>query len=337
VVQLTDQLETANLAGAEHAPAGSSVQAVRQPSIFARTIRSIRKNGTLFLMALPGLALLFIFQYMPLPGIIIAFKNYRTSQGIFGSDWIGLKNFEYLFATDAAVRITTNTIFLNTVFIVTGLLASLTIALLLNEVRSRHLARAYQSSVFFPYFVSWVIVGYFGFAFLNGDSGLLNKWMEKVGLATVSWYSSPQYWPTILTAAHIWKSAGYWSIIYLAGMMGINTEYYEAAQIDGASRWQQITGITLPLLMPIILINVLLSIGRIFYADFGLFYYVTRDSSLLYKTTDVIDTFVFRGLRSMGDFGMAAAAGLYQSVVGFVLIFVANWVVKRIDPEKSIF
>ena len=178
----------------------------------------------------------------------------------------------------------------------------------------------YQSSVFFPYFVSWVIVGYFGFAFLNGDSGLLNKWMTQAGLDTVSWYSAPKYWPYILTAAHIWKSAGYWSIIYLAGMMGINTEYYEAAQIDGASRWQQIKGITLPLLMPIILINILLSIGRIFYADFGLFYYVTRDSSMLYKTTDVIDTFVFRGLRSLGDFGMAAAAGLYQSIVGFVLI-----------------
>lgn len=303
----------------------------------SRLARSIRKNGTLFLMALPGLVLLLVFHYMPLPGIVIAFKNYRTSQGIFGSDWIGLKNFEYLFATDAAVRITTNTLFLNAIFIVTGLLASLTIAILLNEVRSRYLARFYQSSVFFPYFVSWVIVGYFGFAFLNGDSGLLNKWMERSGLTPVSWYSSPQYWPYILTAAHIWKSSGYWSIIYLAGMMGINTEYYEAAQIDGASRWQQIWSITLPLLMPIILINVLLSIGRIFYADFGLFYYVTRDSSLLYKTTDVIDTFVFRGLRSMGDFGMAAAAGFYQSVVGFVLVFTANWIVKRIDPEKSIF
>ena len=194
-----------------------------------------------------------------------------------------------------------NPVTMNTVFIITGLLASLTIALLLNEVRSRHLARVYQSSVFFPYFVSWVIVGYFGFAFLNGDSGLLNKWMTQAGLDTVSWYSSPKYWPYILTASHIWKTAGYWSIIYLAGMMGINTEYYEAAQIDGASRWQQIKGITLPLLMPIILINILLSIGRIFYADFGLFYYVTRDSSMLYKTTDVIDTFVFRGLRSMGD------------------------------------
>ena len=329
-------IDLADRTNSKPQPAGMARTAQRS-SPLSRIVRSIRKNGTLFLMALPGLALLFVFQYMPLPGIVIAFKNYRTSLGIFGSDWIGLKNFEYLFTTDAAVRITTNTIFLNTAFIITGLLASLTIALLLNEVRSRHLARVYQSSVFFPYFVSWVIVGYFGFAFLNGDSGLLNKWMTQAGLDTVSWYSAPKYWPYILTAAHIWKSAGYWSIIYLAGMMGINTEYYEAAQIDGASRWQQIKGITLPLLMPIILINILLSIGRIFYADFGLFYYVTRDSSMLYKTTDVIDTFVFRGLRSMGDFGMAAAAGLYQSVVGFVLIFVANWVVKRIDPEKSIF
>lgn len=337
MIRLAAQSQARNRARLSPTPPGSVAAAQSRPSIVVRLARSIRKNGVLFLMALPGLALLFVFHYMPLPGIVIAFKNYRTSQGIFGSDWIGLKNFEYLFATDAAVRITTNTLFLNTVFIITGLLASLTIAILLNEVRARYLARFYQSSVFFPYFVSWVIVGYFGFAFLNGDSGLLNKWMERAGLETVSWYSSPQYWPYILTAAHIWKSAGYWSIIYLAGMMGINTEYYEAAQIDGASRRQQIWSITLPLLMPIILINILLSIGRIFYADFGLFYYVTRDSSMLYKTTDVIDTFVFRGLRSMGDFGMAAAAGFYQSVVGFVLVFAANWVVKRIDPEKSIF
>ncbi|MCU0502285.1 MAG: ABC transporter permease subunit [Anaerolineae bacterium] len=233
----------ANQGNSKHQPVGLPSTA-RRSSPLTRIVKSVRKNGTLFLMALPGLALLFVFQYMPLPGIIIAFKNYRTSQGIFGSDFIGLKNFEYLFTTDTAVRITTNTIFLNTVFIITGLLASLTIALLLNEVRSRYLARFYQSSVFFPYFVSWVIVGYFGFAFLNGDSGLLNKWMTQAGLDTVSWYSAPKYWPYILTAAHIWKSAGYWSIIYLAGMMGINTEYYEAAQIDGASRWQQIKGIT---------------------------------------------------------------------------------------------
>ncbi len=337
MIRLTDQFEAKSEVGPASIPVDPTTDAIRQPSIFARIERSLRKNGPLFLMALPGLVLLFVFQYMPLPGAIIAFKNYRTSEGIFGSEWIGLKNFEYLFKTDTAIRITTNTLFLNGIFIVTGLIASLTIALLLNEVRSRSAARVYQSSVFFPYFVSWVIVGYFGFAFLNGDNGLLNKWMTQIGAEPISWYSTPKYWPYILTAAHTWKSAGYWSIIYLAGMMGINVEYYEAAQIDGASRWKQITGITLPLLMPIILINVLLSIGRIFYADFGLFYYVTRDSSLLYRATDVIDTFVFRGLRSMGDFGMAAAAGVYQSIVGFVLIIVANWIVKRIDPEKSIF
>jgi putative aldouronate transport system permease protein len=172
---------------------------------------------------------------------------------------------------------------------------------------------------------------------LNSDNGLINSTLVKMGLQPISWYSKPQYWPFVLTVVHLWKSSGYWSIIYLAAILGISTEYYEAAMIDGASRLQQTLRITLPLLMPLIIINVLLSVGRIFFADFGLFYYVTNDSSMLYPTTDVIDTYVFRALRSMGDFGMAAAAGLYQSVVGFVLIVLSNWVVKRIDPEKSLF
>jgi putative aldouronate transport system permease protein len=308
------------------------------PSPFMRRlVRNIQKNGVFFLMSLPGLALLFVFSYLPLPGIIIAFKNFKAAKGLFGSDTVGFKNFEFLFSSATAWRITSNTLFLNSIFIITGIAMSLGIALMLNEVRKAGLARFYQSAIFFPYFVSWVIVGMFSFAILNADNGMINSMLEKLGFEPVLFYSSPEYWPVILTIVHLWKSSGYWSIVYLAAIMGINTEYYEAAMIDGASRWQQITSITLPLIMPLIIINVLLSVGRIFYADFGLFYYVTNDNSQLYPTTDVIDTFVFRALRSMGDFGMSAAAGLYQSVVGFILIVVSNWVVKRIDPEKSLF
>lgn len=303
----------------------------------ARHSRQIKKSRTFLLMAAPGLLLLLVFNYLPMPGIIIAFKNFKTNKGILGSDWVGLRNFEFLFGSDTAWRITANTLLLNSLFIATGIATSLAIALLLNEVRVRGLARFYQSSVFFPYFVSWVIVGYFGFALLNSDNGLINSALEHFGLEGVAWYREPEYWPFILTVTNLWKTAGYWSIIYLAAMYGIGQEYYEAAMIDGASRWQQVRYITLPMLLPLIITNFLLSVGRIFFADFGLFYYVTRDSSMLYRSTDVIDTYVFRALRQVGDYGMAAAAGLYQSIVGFVLVVLANWTVKRIDPEKSLF
>lgn len=300
-------------------------------------LTDLRRNAAFLLMALPGLLVLFLFSYLPMFGVVIAFKNFKANLGIWGSQWVGLKNFEFLFATDTAWRITRNTLALNAVFIVTGVIAAIALALLLNEVRIKLLARFYQSAVFFPYFISWVIVGLFGYAFLNNDNGLLNTVLEQLNLSPIRWYNKPEYWPTILTVVNLWKNSGYWSIIYLAAMLGISQEYYEAAEIDGASRWQQIMRITVPLLTPVIIINILLSVGRIFYADFGLFYYVTRDTSVLYKTTDVIDTYVFRALRQMGDFGMAGAAGLYQSLVGFVLVIAANWVVKRIDREKSVF
>jgi putative aldouronate transport system permease protein len=303
----------------------------------SKFLEDLKRNAPFLIMSLPGMVVLFLFSYLPMFGIIIAFKNFKANKGIWGSEWVGFKNFEFLFGSDTAWRITSNTLLLNTVFIITGVISAIALALLLNEVRTRFLARFYQSSVFFPYFISWVIVGLFGYAFLNTDNGMLNTLLKQWGLDPIRWYSKPEYWPAILTVTNLWKNSGYWSIIYLAAILGISQEYYEAAEIDGASRLQQILRITVPLLTPVIVINVLLSVGRIFYADFGLFYYVTRDTSVLYRTTDVIDTFVFRALRQMGDFGMAGAAGLYQSVVGFVLVILANYVVKRIDREKSVF
>lgn len=305
----------------------------------ARLNRWRRRNGTLLLMALPALLLLFVFAYLPMLGIIIAFKDYRAAKGIFDSDWIGFKNFEFLFGSGDAWKIIFNTLFLNGLFIVTMTIAALGIAILMNEIRERNkwLTNFYQSALLLPHFISYVIVSYFVFAFLNSDNGMINHVITSAGGEPVSWYTSPQYWPAILTSVNLWKHAGFNSIIYLSGILAINPDYYEAARIDGANKWQQIKGITLPLLTPLVIITTLLAIGRIFYADFGLFFQVPRDNSLLYSTTDVIDTYVFRALRVTGDVGQAAAAGFFQAVVGFVLVLLANWAVRRVDKEKSLF
>ena len=226
---------------------------------------------------------------------------------------------------------------MNALFIVTGTLGAIGVALLMNEVHGQFRSRIYQSSMFFPNFISIVIVSYFVFAFLSTDQGLVNNILKSAGAEPILWYQSPEYWPVILVIVNVWKGVGVGSIIYLATMIGINPEFYEAARIDGANKLEQIRYITLPLLVPVITILTLLSIGRIFYADFGLFYIVTRDTTTLYPTTDVIDTFVYRALRQLGDVGMAAAAGFTQSVIGFVLVLVSNLVVRKIDPDKALF
>jgi putative aldouronate transport system permease protein len=296
------------------------------------------KNISLLAMALPGILQIFIFAYLPMFGLVIAFKDYRFNLGIFGSKWVGFENFRFLFARGVAWRITYNTVVLNALFIATTLVVSLAVALLLNEIHKSLAARFYQTALFLPYFISWVIAGYFVFGLLSmSPMGWVNRLMVAVGLEPIRWYNSPQYWPAILTLTNLWKGIGFWSIIYLAGIVGINPEYYEVATIDGANKFQQIRYITLPLLMPLVIINLLLQVGRIFYADFGLFFNVTQDRSMLYKTTDVIDTFVYRSLREISDIGMAAAAGFYQAVVGLVLIGLVNWLVRRIDREKALF
>jgi len=288
-------------------------------------------------MAAPGLLLIFIFAYAPLPGIAIAFKNYRFNLGIWGSEWTGFTNFGYLFATKLTGRVLFNTLFMNALFIITGTTAGLILALLMNEVHHTVRARFYQSAMFFPSFISAVIISYFVLALLTTDTGMVNHLLVQAGQQPVPWYSSPEYWPVILVLINLWKSAGFGSILYLAGMVGINPEYYEAAKLDGASKLNQVLYITLPLISPVIVIMTLLAIGRIFYADFGLFYVVTRNTPQLYPSTDVIDTFVYRSLKQLGDVGMAAAAGFAQSIIGFVLVLLTNMIVRRIDPDKALF
>lgn len=238
--------------------------------------RNLQTNLTLSLMALPGILMLLVFAYLPMVGLVIAFKDYRFADGIWGSAWVGFDNFRFLFGTDTAWRITRNTLLMNSLFIASSTVASLVIALLMNEVYTSGLSKYYQTMLFFPYFISWVIVSYFVFGFLNDQTGIANQTLTALGQEKIAWYRESAYWPAILTAAHLWNGMGFGSIVYLAGMLGIDTTYYEAAKIDGANKWQQIRYITLPLILPLIIILVLLAIGRIFNADFGLFFFVPR-------------------------------------------------------------
>jgi putative aldouronate transport system permease protein len=299
----------------------------------------LRSNGILLLMGAPALLLLLLFNYIPLVGLVTAFENYRPRSGILHSSWVGLQNFSYLFTGGDAWRITWNTVLMNALIIAATLVVSLALALMLNEIRERspRVAKLYQSAMFLPFVVSWVVVSYFALAFLDADNGLVNHLLHAVGGKPVDWYSDPGPWRIILVVVAVWKGVGFWVVAYLAAILAINPEFYEASAIDGATRWQQTRRITLPLLAPLISVNLLLSLSHIFHADFGLFFQVPRNSTPLYPVTDVIDTYVYRSLTSLGDVGMSAAAGLYQAFVGFVLVVTANWLVRRRDADKALF
>ncbi len=299
---------------------------------------SFRRYLPLFLMMIPGLLYLLINNYIPMAGLVIAFKDIDYSVGILKSPWCGLKNFEYLFKTSDAMIITRNTICYNAVFIALTTFFAVITAVLLNELKSRFLLKLYQSLILLPYLISMIIVAYLVYAVLSVDTGFFNNSiLPFLGLDGIDWYSRPEFWPFILTFVNLWKNVGYLCIIYFASLVGIDQECYEAAMLDGASRLQQIRHITIPLLKPVIITMVLLQIGRIFYADFGLFYQVPMNSGLLYRTTNVIDTYVYRGLLQIGDIGMASAAGMYQSIVGFCLVMLANTLVRKIDPDNALF
>ncbi|MGG4146461.1 ABC transporter permease subunit [Paenibacillus algorifonticola] len=300
--------------------------------------RTFFKYLPLTLLMLPGLAYLLINNYLPLLGMFIAFKNINYSQGIFASDWVGFSNFVYLFKTSDAFIITRNTILYNAVFIILGTVLAIAFAILLNEVRRKVLSRFYQSVIVLPHLISFVVVGYLAYAAFSMETGFMNKTiLPLLGIDEISWYTEPKYWPYILTIVHLWKSVGFSCIIYLASIISIDTEYYEAATLDGASKWQQIRAITIPLITPVIVMLMLLGIGRIFYSDFGLFYQVPMNAGAIADTTNVIDTYVYRGLMVLGDIGMASAAGVYQSLVGFVLVLGANYIVRKINRENALF
>ncbi len=297
---------------------------------------NIRKYMPLYLMMLPGVIYLLINNYLPMTGLIIAFKNVNFQKGILASEWVGLDNFKYLFASSDAWLITRNTILYNVSFIILNLVISVGIAILLSQVRSKKGVKFYQSAVLLPYLLSYVIVSYLVYAFIGND-GFINGLLQKAGLHTVSFYSESKYWPLILIFVNTWKSIGYYCVIYMASIIGFDKTYYEAAELDGAGKLQQIRYITLPLLKTTMITMTLLSVGRIFYSDFGLFYQVTKNSGAIFNTTSVIDTYVYNGLIKLGDVGMSSAAGAYQSLVGFCIILVANAITRKISRDDALF
>ena len=295
-----------------------------------------KRWAPLYLMMAPGLIYLFINNYMPMAGLVVAFKNYNVVDGIFGSPWAGLSNFTYLF--NDAWTITRNTLLYNIVFIIINLILGIAFAIFICDIRSKACKTIYQSAILLPFLMSIVIVSYITFAFFGGDNGMLNKTiLTFFGKEAINWYSESKYWPVILVIVNTWKGVGYGCLIYISSISGIDPSFYEAAELDGASKWKQIRYITLPSIMPSVITLTLLNIGRIFYSDFGLFYQVTQNYGQLYDTTNVIDTYVYRALLQSGNIGMASAAGFYQSIVGFACVLLANVVVRKLSPENAMF
>ena len=303
-----------------------------------KALRSLRRYWPLYLMLLPGTVYLIINNYIPMTGIVVAFKQYNARDGLYKSPNIGFKNFEFLFKTKDALLITRNTVLYNLVFIVLGALLAISVAIILNEICSRRAKQVYQTFILIPFLISMVVVSYLVFAFLSNGSGFINNTiLPALGKEPVSWYSEPKYWPFILIFVNAWKTVGYNCILYYATICGIDHSLYEAAVMDGASRWQRVIYITLPCLKSTIIILTLMNLGNIFRSDFGLFYQVPMNSGSLLEVTNTIDTFVYRGLMQTNNIGMSSAAGVYQSIVGFILVFAANMVVRRIDSESSLF
>lgn len=303
---------------------------------FIRELKEFKKNKELFLIGLPGMIMLFIVAYLPMFGLILAFKKYSYDKGIWGSPWAGLDNFKFFFTSQDAFRVTRNTLLLNGSFIILSFIAAVIVALMLNELTKKSV-KIFQTVLFIPYFISWIVVGYLVYGFLSPDFGAINSILRAFNIAPIDWYSNPNYWPAILIISYLWKNVGYLTIIFYTGILGIDSTYYEAAAIDGANKLQQARAITIPLIKPLVILMLILSIGKIFYSDFGLFFFVPREMGALLPTTDVIDTYVYRSLRVVGDLGMASAAGFYQSIVGFILVICSNLFIRKVSKENAVF
>ncbi|MDY3030896.1 MAG: ABC transporter permease subunit [Clostridia bacterium] len=300
-------------------------------------LKDFRDNAELSVLLVPGIILLTVFAYIPMFGIIIAFKDYRNNLGIFGSKWVGLENFKFFFTSQDAWRIGRNTVGYGLLFIVLGIISAVFVAILLYEIKNRIALKFYQTSMILPHFLSWVIVGYITYILLEPNMGVLNRMIKALGGEGLQWYSEPKYWVFILPIVNLWKNIGLKCIMYYAALMGIDEQLFEAAEIDGASRFKQIIYITIPSLVPLMTILTILDVGHIIKGDFGLFYTIPRDVGLLYPTTDIIDTYVYRGLRTGDDIGITTAVGLFQSVVGLIMVVGTNLIVKKISPENSLF
>ncbi|PRX72354.1 putative aldouronate transport system permease protein [Cohnella sp. SGD-V74] len=294
-----------------------------------------QKNKELFALSLPAVTYLIVFAYIPLFGLVLAFKNFRFDLGIFGSKWVGFDNFKFFFVSDQAFLTTRNTLMYGAGYLLGALAFALVFAIMLNEV-ARRAAKTYQTAMLLPFFLSWVLVSYVTDAFLNHHEGYLNGVLRLLAVEPVDWYLVPAVWPFILNAVYLWKTIGFHVLIFYSGIMGIESEYQEAARIDGASRWQMASRITFPLLMPLAAVLLIIGVGGLFRGNFGLHYFIPNDSPFLYSTTDVIDTYAYHALRKLGEIGMATAVGLYQSVGGLFFVLFANYAVRKFSADHSL-
>lgn len=300
--------------------------------------KEFRKNWQLYLMCVPALVVLIMFSYIPLGGIWMAFTDYNILDGIFGSKFVGLQNFKHFFmnSTGMGWKVIYNTLYINFFGLLLGTIIPITIAICFNEIRNKMFKKVTQSAMFFPYFLSWVVVGAIVYALFSNSTGAINALLEKLGMDTVRWYAEKKYWKSIIITADVWKWCGYNSIIYMAAMSSFDASLYEAASVDGASRFDQILHITLPLLKPTVITLTLMSIGRIFFGDFGMIYGIVGNNSLLYDEVAVIDTYVYSAMRSLG-FSYTTAIGLFQSVMGLILITGSNWLAKKFNEGEGLF
>lgn len=299
--------------------------------------KDMSTNWEMYLMLIPAVAFFIIFSYIPMAGIVIAFKNYNVIDGIFGSPWVGLKNFEFFFQSGTAWTVTKNTVLFNLAFLVVNVTLEVAVAICISELGKKKLYKFCQSAMLLPHFISWVVVSIFLFGILNFETGSLNRILMAIGLEPIQVYSSTKAWPFILVALNAWKAVGYGSIVYLSAIMGVDTSCYEAAEIDGASQWQRIRYITLPLIKPTIITMVMLSLGSLMRGNFELFYQIIGNNGMLFESTDIIDTYVFRSLLTSSNMGMNSAAALYQSVLCFVFITVVNAIVRKVDRDNALF
>lgn len=298
---------------------------------------TIRRNKVLILMLLPAILYFLIFSYIPMGGTILAFKNYNFRDGIFGSPWVGLDNFKYFFISGQAWIVTRNTILYNVAFITVNTILQMGLAILISEIGGKYFKKLTQTAMFLPYFISWVVVGIIAYNMLNLENGTINSMIAKIGGEKFNFYGSTFVWPFIMIFVSAWKNVGYGTVLYLAAIMGIDTETYEATKIDGANIFQRIFKVTIPSLIPTMIILTLLAIGNIFRGDFQMFYQIIGNNGPLFNATDVIDTFTFRSLIQSGEVGMSAASCLYQSVFCFITIMISNFLVKKYDKDYSLF
>ena len=299
--------------------------------------QKVVRYKTLLLMCVPAVVFFFMFNYMPLPGIWVAFVKYNYRDGIFGSKFVGLQNFEFLATSGKLLDLTKNTILYNIAFILLGNFLAVFVAILPNEMQSKMFKKVSQTIMFLPYFISQVLVGILVFNLLNYDTGFVNGILTSLGLEKWQPYSDPNVWPVLLVIIYLWQQTGYNSVVYFASIMGIDGEMMEAAKVDGANGFQRIRYIILPSLKPTIVILLLFALGGIVKGNFGLFYNIVGTNPILYDTTDIIETYVYRATMTDFNFMTASAVGLYQSVIGFVIVMVVNYIVKKIEPDYSLF